>query len=159
MHATTDNVSAVLFWAGPRAYQISQSQPAASAVSVRQSSRSPSACPAGGVDHRCELGRLDDRAASPGRHAGEVRVCGDRCKSLLMSSQNWTEQSECLSSFLEGLLIVFAWRGQATGSRSGAVCGLRSGAAARKDAELVPLWVGKYDPALIALADVGVPGT
>jgi hypothetical protein len=35
----------------------------------------------------------------------------------------------------------------------------RSGAAARKDAELVPLWVGKYDPALIALADVGVPGT
>src|ERR1022692_704201 len=50
-------------------------------------------------------------------------------------------------------------RGQATGSRSGAVCGLRSGAAAREDAELVPLWVGKYDPALIALADVGVPGT
>jgi hypothetical protein len=40
------------------------------------------------------------------------------------------------------------------------LCGLRSGAAARKDAELVPLWVGKYDPALIAgLADVGVPGT
>jgi hypothetical protein len=39
------------------------------------------------------------------------------------------------------------------------VCGLRSGAAVRKDAELVPLWVGKYDPALIALADVGVPGT
>jgi hypothetical protein len=35
------------------------------------------------------------------------------------------------------------------------VCGLRSGAAVRKDAELVPLWVGKYDPALIALADVG----
>jgi hypothetical protein len=34
--------------------------------------------------------------------------------------------------------------------------GLRSGAAAREDAELVPLWVGKYDPALIALADVGV---
>jgi hypothetical protein len=25
------------------------------------------------------------------------------------------------------------------------VCGLRSGAAVRKDAELVPLWVGKYD--------------
>jgi hypothetical protein len=45
-------------------------------------------------------------------------------------------------------------------SRLGAVCGLRSGAAARKDAELVPLWVGKTDPALIAgLADVGVPGT
>jgi hypothetical protein len=40
------------------------------------------------------------------------------------------------------------------------VCGLRSGAAAREDAELVPLWVGKYDPAhIIALADVGVPGT
>ena len=39
------------------------------------------------------------------------------------------------------------------------VRGLRSGAAARKDAELVPLWVGKYDPALMALADVGVPGT
>jgi len=38
-------------------------------------------------------------------------------------------------------------------------CRLRSGAAVRKDAELVPLWVGKYDPALIALADVGVPGT
>jgi hypothetical protein len=37
--------------------------------------------------------------------------------------------------------------------------GLRSGAAARKDAELVPLWVGKTDPALIAgLADVCVPG-
>jgi hypothetical protein len=37
---------------------------------------------------------------------------------------------------------------------------LRSGAAACQDAELVPLWVGKYDPALIAgLADVGVPGT
>jgi hypothetical protein len=49
--------------------------------------------------------------------------------------------------------------GMATGSRSGAVCGLRSGAAARKDAELVPLWVGKYDPALIALADVGVSST
>jgi hypothetical protein len=31
---------------------------------------------------------------------------------------------------------------------------------ARKNAELVPLWVGKYYPALIAgLADVGVPGT
>ena len=43
---------------------------------------------------------------------------------------------------------------------SGAVCGLRSGAAGCKDAELVSLWVGKYDPALIArLADVGVPGT
>src|SRR5215469_4239987 len=39
-------------------------------------------------------------------------------------------------------------------------CGLRSGMATRKHAELVPLWVGKYDPALIAcLADVGVPGT
>src|SRR5215471_21284094 len=37
--------------------------------------------------------------------------------------------------------------------------GPRSGAAVRKDAELVPLWVGKYDPALIALADVGVSGT
>src|SRR6266540_2478416 len=35
-----------------------------------------------------------------------------------------------------------------------------SGAAVRKDAELVPLWVGKYDPALIAgLADVGVSST
>jgi hypothetical protein len=44
-------------------------------------------------------------------------------------------------------------------SSSGAVCGLRSGAAVRKDAELVPLWVGKYDPALIALADVGVSST
>src|SRR6185437_4706813 len=32
-------------------------------------------------------------------------------------------------------------------------------AARRKDAELVPFWVGKYDPALIALADVGVPGS
>jgi hypothetical protein len=32
--------------------------------------------------------------------------------------------------------------------------------AIRKDAELVPLWVGKYDPALITcLADVSVPGT
>jgi hypothetical protein len=50
------------------------------------------------------------------------------------------------------------------------VCGLRSGAAAGKDAELIPLWVGKdaeliplwvgkYDPALIALADVGVSST
>jgi hypothetical protein len=39
------------------------------------------------------------------------------------------------------------------------VSGLRSGAAVRKDAELVSLWVGKHDPALIALADVGVPGT
>jgi hypothetical protein len=48
---------------------------------------------------------------------------------------------------------------RATGSSSGAVCGLRSGAAVRKDAELVPLWVGKYDPALIALADVGVSST
>ncbi|GAA2118186.1 hypothetical protein GCM10009780_77570 [Actinomadura alba] len=38
--------------------------------------------------------------------------------------------------------------------------GLRSGAAARKDAELVPLWVGKTDPALIAgLADVGMSST
>jgi hypothetical protein len=39
------------------------------------------------------------------------------------------------------------------------VCGLRSGPAVRKDVELVPLWVGKYDPALIALADVGVSST
>src|SRR5215218_5630968 len=31
--------------------------------------------------------------------------------------------------------------------------------AARKDAELVPLWVGKYDPALLALARVGVSST
>jgi len=39
------------------------------------------------------------------------------------------------------------------------VCGLRSGAAVRQDTELVPLGVGKHDPALIAcLADVGVPG-
>ena len=37
--------------------------------------------------------------------------------------------------------------------------GLRSGAAVREDAELIPLWVGKYDPALIALADVGVSST
>ena len=43
--------------------------------------------------------------------------------------------------------------------RARAVCGLRSGAAVGKDAELVPIWVGKYDPAHIALADVGVPGT
>jgi hypothetical protein len=42
---------------------------------------------------------------------------------------------------------------------SGAVCGLRSRAAVRKDAELVPLWVGKDDPAHIALADVGVSST
>src|SRR5215469_7354293 len=50
--------------------------------------------------------------------------------------------------------------GQATGNRPDAVCGLRSGAAVRKDTELVPFWVGEYDPALIAgLADVGVPGT
>ena len=36
----------------------------------------------------------------------------------------------------------------------------RLGAAACKHAELVPLWVGKYDPAFIAcLADVGVSGT
>lgn len=41
-----------------------------------------------------------------------------------------------------------------------AVCVRRSGAAVRKDAELVPFWVGKYDPAVLAgLADVGVPGT
>jgi hypothetical protein len=39
------------------------------------------------------------------------------------------------------------------------VCGLRSGAAVGKDAELVPLWVGKDDPAHIALADVGVSST
>ena len=39
------------------------------------------------------------------------------------------------------------------------MCGLRSGAAVRKDVELVPLWVGKYDPARIALADVGVSST
>jgi hypothetical protein len=44
-------------------------------------------------------------------------------------------------------------------TRARAVCGLRSGAAVRKDAEFVPLWVGQYDPAHIALADVGVPGT
>ncbi len=37
--------------------------------------------------------------------------------------------------------------------------GLRSWAAARKDAELVPLRVDKYDPAHIALADVGVSST
>ena len=60
---------------------------------------------------------------------------------------------------MEGLLIVFASAWVATGRRSGAVCGLRSGAAARKDTELVPLWVGKYDPAHIALADVGVSST
>ena len=47
----------------------------------------------------------------------------------------------------------------ATGSGSDAVCGLRSGAAARKDAELVSLGVGKYDPAFIALADIGVSST
>ena len=35
----------------------------------------------------------------------------------------------------------------------------RSGATVRKDAELVPLWVGKYNPAHIALADVGVSST
>ena len=35
----------------------------------------------------------------------------------------------------------------------------RSGAAAREDAEFVPLRVGKYDPTLVALADVGVPST
>jgi hypothetical protein len=36
----------------------------------------------------------------------------------------------------------------------------RSGAAVGKDAELVPLWVSKYDPALtIALADVDVSST
>jgi hypothetical protein len=40
-----------------------------------------------------------------------------------------------------------------------ALYGLLSGVAARKDAELVSLRVGKYDPALIALADVGVSGT
>lgn len=46
-----------------------------------------------------------------------------------------------------------------TGSRSSPVCGLRSGAAARKDAELVPLRIDKTDPALLTcLADVGVPG-
>jgi hypothetical protein len=39
------------------------------------------------------------------------------------------------------------------------VCGLRSGATVGQDAELVPLWVGKDDPALIALADVGVSST
>ena len=34
---------------------------------------------------------------------------------------------------------------------------LRSGAAACKDAELVALWVGKYDPArVVALTDVGM---
>jgi hypothetical protein len=38
--------------------------------------------------------------------------------------------------------------------------GVRSGSAVPKDAELVSLWVGKYDPALIAsLADVGMSGT
>ena len=35
----------------------------------------------------------------------------------------------------------------------------RSGAAAREDAEFVPLRVGKYDPTLVALADVGVLST
>ena len=28
-----------------------------------------------------------------------------------------------------------------------------------QDAELVPLWAGRYDPAHIALADAGVPST
>jgi len=65
---------------------------------------------------------------------------------------------------LEGSSSCSRERGQATGSRSGPgvrlVCGLRSGAAVRKNAELVPLWVGKYDPALIAcLAHVGVSST
>ena len=41
----------------------------------------------------------------------------------------------------------------------GVPCRLRSGAAVGKDAELVPLWVGKHDPAFIALADVGVSST
>src|ERR1700733_3370958 len=36
---------------------------------------------------------------------------------------------------------------------------VRSGAAVRQDAELVPLRVSEYDPAHVALADVGVPGT
>jgi hypothetical protein len=40
-------------------------------------SATPSACPAGGVDHRGELRRLDDRTAPPGRHAGEIRIGGD----------------------------------------------------------------------------------
>jgi hypothetical protein len=38
--------------------------------------------------------------------------------------------------------------------------GPRSGMAARQDAELVALRVGKHNPALLAgLADVGMPGT
>src|SRR5580704_11803229 len=36
--------------------------------------------------------------------------------------------------------------------------GLRSGAAAGQDAELVALRVGQDNPALLALADIGVPG-
>jgi hypothetical protein len=39
------------------------------------------------------------------------------------------------------------------------MCGRRSGAAARKDAELVPRWGDQYDSALIALADVGASST
>jgi len=51
-------------------------------------------------------------------------------------------------------MIRGLWLEQALLGRS-----LRSGAAGRKDAELVPLWVGEHDPADIALADVGVSGT
>jgi hypothetical protein len=39
------------------------------------------------------------------------------------------------------------------------VCGRRSGAAVHKDAELVPLGVGKDHPAHLALADVGGSST
>jgi hypothetical protein len=37
--------------------------------------------------------------------------------------------------------------------------GLRSGAAVCQDAKLVALWVGKYYPAHMALADVGASST
>jgi hypothetical protein len=65
----------------------------------------------------------------------------------------------CAITTPAGDQVTVGSRSPPTPRRSGAVCGLRSGVAARKDAELVPLWVGKYDPALIALADVGVSST
>jgi len=62
--------------------------------------------------------------------------------------------SQFLGKILLPALPRLCGEGQKVGSR------LRSGAAAGKDAELVPLWVGKYDPALIPrLAGGGMPGT
>jgi hypothetical protein len=110
-----------------------------------------------GVLHRgLESG---DRANVPSGRLVQCRCQPVACLSL--GGDAFVEDGETIQRDLDAL--VRRRRGYhvavQTGQERADVCGLRSGAAVRKDAELVPLWVGKYDPPLIALADVGVSST